>query len=285
MFHYRMNWFASILKQLPFTVNVSGRKHDMICRAGRLFIGTLHDTTYNGSTIHLGGHKCAEIIGYAPANFFRDFTQSDLGKMLIQHLRPGMVFVDAGANLGGYSYLAKQRGADVHLFEPFPELASYLKENEHLYGKLYPIALSDQSGTATFHISDINIGGSSLVDSQLDNAQSGYTREVIVQTATTEQTLGFLPKIDWMKIDVEGNEAAVIQGCESLLREGRIEHIWCEVRGPQSDRNPNSYLPVCTMLATHGYKAYQVKEGKMHPFDHTSSPEVPQYFDLYFTKS
>lgn len=280
-----MNWFASILKLLPFSVNVSGRKHDIICRAGRLVVGALGDTNYQGKTIHLAGHTCAEIIGYAPDNFFRDFNQSALGKMLHQHLRPGMVFVDAGANLGGYSFLAKNLGADVHLFEPFPELASYLKENEHIYGKLYAIALSDQAGTATFHISDINIGGSSLVDSNLDNAQSGYTREVKVQTATTEQTLGFLPKIDWMKIDVEGNEAAVIRGCEKLLREGRIDHIWCEVRGPQSDRNPNSYQPVCAMLAENGYSAYQYRDGQLQPFDYTTSPQVPQYFDLYFKKS
>jgi hypothetical protein len=47
--------------------------------------------------------------------------------------------------------------------------------------------------------------------------------------------------IDLLKIDVEGHEAAVVRGASGLLEEGLIKSIWCEVRGPSSDRNPNSW--------------------------------------------
>jgi FkbM family methyltransferase len=277
-----MNLIAWITSLFPFTVNVSGKKHDMICRVGRILSGVPSSVRHRGVEIKLRNHPSASIIGYAPKNFYNDFYYSELGELLRSDLKQGEVFVDAGANLGGYSFLASRIGAEVHLFEPFPELFSFLKENEKVLGKVYPTALSDKESIAIFHISDRNIGGSSLVDSNLDNAHSGYTRDVQVQTSRGDQVLRDIPIVHWLKIDVEGNEEAVIIGFEELLKTKRILNVWCEVRGPQSDRNSNSYLKVCFLMKEHGYSCYRIREGKAELFDFTQQQSVPQYFDLLF---
>lgn len=277
-----MNLTALITSLFPFTVNVSGKKHDLICRVGRILSGVPSSVRHRGVEIKLHNHPSAAIIGYAPKNFYNDFYFSELGRMLLRELKQGDVFVDAGANLGGYSFLASRTGAEVHLFEPFPELYSFLKENENVLGKVYPIALSDKESIAVFHISDRNIGGSSLVDSNLDNAQSGYTRDVQVQTSRGDVVLDEIPVIHWLKIDVEGNEEAVTIGFESLLKAKRILNIWCEVRGPQSDRNANSYLKVCALMHEYGYSCYRLQDGREQLFDFNQEQSVPQYFDLLF---
>jgi FkbM family methyltransferase len=277
-----MNLTALITSLFPFTVNVSGKKHDLICRAGRILSGAPSSVRHRGVEIKLHNHPAAVIIGYAPKNFYNDFYFSELGKKLLSELKQGDVFVDAGANLGGYSFLASRIGAEVHLFEPFPELYSFLKENESVLGKVYPIALSDKESIAVFHISDHNIGGSSLVDSNLDNAQSGYTRDVQVQTSRGDEVLKHIPIIHWLKIDVEGNEEAVTIGFDALLKAKRILNVWCEVRGPQSDRNANSYMKVCELMHAHGYTCYRVIQGRQEIFNFTQEHSVPQYFDLLF---
>jgi FkbM family methyltransferase len=277
-----MNLTANITSLLPFTVNVSGKKHDLICRVGRILSGVPSTVRHRGVEIKLRNHPSAAIIGYAPKNFYNDFYFSELGKMLLRDLKQGDVFVDAGANLGGYSFLASRIGAEVHLFEPFPELYAFLKENESVLGKVYPIALSDKESIAVFHISDHNIGGSSLVDSNLDNAQSGYTRDVQVQTSRGDEVLKNIPIIHWLKIDVEGNEEAVTIGFAELLKTKRILNVWCEVRGPQSDRNANSYQKVCALMDSHGYACYRVNQGVEKLFNFTQEQVVPQYFDLLF---
>lgn len=277
-----MNLTAWITSLFSFTVNVSGKKHDLICRVGRILSGVPSSVRHRGVEINLRNHSSAAIIGYAPKNFYNDFYFSELGKVLLSELKQGDVFVDAGANLGGYSFLASRTGAEVHLFEPFPELYSFLKENESILGKVYPIALSDKESIAVFHISDHNIGGSSLVDSNLDNAQSGYTRDVQVQTSRGDEVLNTIPIIHWLKIDVEGNEEAVIIGFGALLKAKRIMNVWCEVRGPQSDRNANSFMKVCALMHEHGYKCYRVSQGKEEVFNFMEVQSVPQYFDLLF---
>jgi FkbM family methyltransferase len=277
-----MNLTAWITSLFPFTVNVSGKKHDLICRVGRILSGVPASVRHRGAEVQLKNHPSATIIGYAPKNFYNDFYFSELGKLLSLELKQGEVFVDVGANLGGYSFLASRLGAEVHLFEPFPELYSFLKENESVLGKVYPIALSDKESISVFHISDHNIGGSSLVDSNLNNAMSGYTRDVQVQTNKGDEVLKNIPFIHWLKIDVEGNEEAVTMGFEEMLRSKRIGNVWCEVRGPQSDRNANSYLKVCALMQSHGYSCYRVMQGKAEIFNFTQPQAVPQYFDLLF---
>ena len=131
-------------------------------------------------------------------------------------------------------------------------------------------------------MSESNIGGSSLTISSKGWEESGYSGEAQVYTKRLDDILK--GKIDLMKIDVEGHEEAAVLGASNLVEEGRIERIWCEVRGAKSDRNPNSYIPICKFLAENGYDVYTYN-GSLINFEWEQVTDLPQYFDLLFIRA
>lgn len=280
---------ARILSVIPVKVGVSGRKARAILWLGdRLYrpekIGKIN---HCGRIIDFKGHPQARLLAYATHNFFMTFMKSDLGQFMRANLKAGDLFVDIGANYGGYAYMAKHMLLDVVNIEPHPEIGGFLGDNQEVFGKHYGIGLSDHGGSLNFFISDINPEGHSLVESNRTWEESGYARKISVQVSTFDEL--FADKIEagrkfhMVKIDVEGHEEEVVAGMEEALRSGLIKYLWCEVRGPQSDRNPSSYRPVCELLLEHGYSPYLLRRDRLTPFDPDTS-EVPQYFDILFGK-
>jgi len=94
------------------------------------------------------------------------FFERGTVELLRQLVRPGQVFIDAGAQLGQYTLVAAGLGATVHAFEPNPATFSMLERNIHLNQLeviLNPAALSDRSGMITLYDSTVdNIGSASL---------------------------------------------------------------------------------------------------------------------------
>lgn len=278
-----MNFFAKWNSLWPFTVNVSGKKAKLINSIGNAVAPKANHVDPFGIVISTKNHACASIIRYAPYNFFYDFHKSNLGIFMTLECHENDVFVDVGANLGGYSFMAKRLGFNVFAFEPFPEIAAFLIENETAFGRVHPIALSNETGELTFHISDENIGGSSLVASNLNDFESGYTRRTRVQVNRGDVVLREVEHIRLLKIDVEGNEENTIKGFQGLLEQNKIQSIWCEVRGPKSDRNPNSYLAVTSYLEQFGFTPMVYSHsGRMSLQQLVEKGELPQYFDLLY---
>ena len=89
-----------------------------------------------------------------------------------------------------------------------------------------------------------------------------------------------MPK--WIKIDVEGNELATIEGLLPLLQSSRVQGVWCEVRGAASDRNPNSFIPVCQAMLSVGFMPYIFDGVTSLSFDLNEAHDAPQFFDLLF---
>lgn len=276
-------WTSTFLNLLPFSVNVSGKKHDFITAIGRI-LSKDPKGFHSGKLgfISTKNHPKASIIAYAGWNFKRSFTSSDLGQLMKTMLEPGDLFYDVGANLGGYSWVARELGATCHLVEASPELARFLVDNETFFGDVHPFAASDRLATLTFYESDTNIGGNSLVMSQDGWEASGYSRKTEVVAKKLDDILPIPDRKCLLKIDVEGHEAAAVRGADELLASKQIFAIWCEVRGPSSDRNPNSYQEVVALLQAKGYLPYLISSGKKVAFSPHVDQELPQFFDLLF---
>jgi FkbM family methyltransferase len=126
------------------------------------------------------------------------------------------VFFDVGANIGVYSVIGCTRSPTLvaYPFEPIEENRLLLERNisSHNLGqrvRVQPFAASNKPGKATIHLH--HSGTHSL-----ENDQGGPTREI--ETLTLDQftaQAGVGPDI--MKIDVEGHEAAVIDGAWEML--------------------------------------------------------------------
>lgn len=124
---------------------------------------------------------------------------------------PGVLF-EVGAHRGDDTLMAfAQSGWDVHAFEPDATNRAVLEErtadlpNVHVI----PEAVSDQPGIMTFYASDESSGISSLAPFTGGHQASG---EVKVTTIADYVAKSDVPKVDYLKIDVEGYEKHVLAG-------------------------------------------------------------------------
>ena len=125
------------------------------------------------------------------------------------------IFIDLGANIGYFSLIASQKFAEVHAVEASPDTAARLRSNLAANGLenvvVHCVAVGPESGTTRFFRDERQSGGSSVF------AGDGKVFEADVPVEPLEKILDGLAwsRVRFVKIDVEGSEAAVLA---SLIR-------------------------------------------------------------------
>src|SRR5439155_701722 len=99
------------------------------------------------------------------------YPEHKLTQFFIKNLKAKDVFYDVGSNYGFYSYLASEFCAEVHSFDPSPQVFANLQLNLSGHPNLYlnNVAVSDRNGEATLHIS--TAPGVSTVSDEFLNAR------------------------------------------------------------------------------------------------------------------
>jgi FkbM family methyltransferase len=187
------------------------------------------------------GSRSARVFGYRMELDVSDWIQRNMylgcyeqreTSRLVRHLRPGMTFVDVGANVGYYTAMASSivGAGRVISYEPNPYAYQWLKEwarvNEATNITPVCAALGGEEGTITAYYADADTRTTSLVPALACRAGNETVVNVITLDSEAER-LG-IRHIDVMKIDVEGYEPQVFKGASQLLEEGRIGAILCE---------------------------------------------------------
>jgi len=137
----------------------------------------------------------------------------------------GDVVVDVGAHIGRYALRAAARASKVIAVEPDPSNFSLLERNVRLNGfsnvDLVPQALSSRGGIQALWLAAKENTGTSSLDPGRSGVSdgSGPSGTVPVETLTLDELVGSvgLTRIDWLKVDVEGHEVAVLQGAKAAL--------------------------------------------------------------------
>lgn len=156
----------------------------------------------------IGGQTCT-------SNGYERF-ETDL---LLDHLLPGDMVVDIGANIGVYTLpMAKQVGetGKVYAFEPVPRnfalLMKNLQANQLTNVIAKQMALLDKPGSALFHLSQESC-------TFFDNGTSKKGIPVLVDTL--EHVLFTMHQeqrpINVIKIDTEGCEPFIILGAKEII--------------------------------------------------------------------
>jgi FkbM family methyltransferase len=159
-------------------------------------------------------------------------------RAIAERLRPGDGFVDVGANVGYHSLLASQlvgRGGSVVAVEPSPELHAALVRNVALNRarnvRTFPLAASDRSGTVGLVPGPNEHLGLTKVTA-LDEAAQTVKAEPLSALLSPEE----FARVRLVKIDVEGAEAAVVEGMMPLLGSARRDlELLVELHGESSD--------------------------------------------------
>ncbi len=167
--------------------------------------------------------------------------ESHISSLLNQHIQPGDVCFDVGANIGYFSnIMAKLVGptGQVWAFEPVPDNFDALEMNAILANRASQIvrpihaAVSDRAGMlrivrkqfSTYH-QVAAIEGNVSSDSECVKAVT------LDDEYTSHEIKG---GISVLKVDVEGHEWPVIKGCEKLTRERLVRNIIIELTpGPE----------------------------------------------------
>jgi FkbM family methyltransferase len=159
-------------------------------------------------------------IGYAL--FSKDFEKSEIA-FLRRSLKPGNIFLDVGANGGIYTVIAaKQVGSEGHVyaFEPGERELELLRHNIKINNltnvTVVECAVSDKSGSAKFAV--VKDGAlNSLANLNRAEQQIEHWRTVITMSLDDFMKTYSCPRVDFIKIDVEGAERLVLDGSKNLL--------------------------------------------------------------------
>jgi FkbM family methyltransferase len=174
--------------------------------------------------------------------------------MMQQVLQPGMVVLDIGANVGYYTMLAAAQvgpTGKVLAFEPLRANNAMLQASREANGfahvQVHPYAVAEQDGSLGFREDDSN--GVLALD---DPATATYG----VQAVALDTFLADEPRIDVVKMDIEGAEGLALRGMQQLLRHHRplvfSEFSWNTLRHI-SGMEPETFLD---LLRAPGYEVW-----------------------------
>jgi FkbM family methyltransferase len=196
--------------------------------ARRAIIGR-RDLSYievDGHVMRMDPDLRRNSIRYAdPLFYYMAFRSGDYERgttrVFKELLRPGMVAVDVGAHVGYYTLLAARQvgpSGTVVAFEPDRRNFRVLRQNVRLNGyrnvRALPMAVSDRRGEARLFTSELDSQDHSLYELPLVS-----DRGVSVETTTLDAFFDARewPRVDFVKIDVEGAEPAVLRGMRGLV--------------------------------------------------------------------
>lgn len=134
-------------------------------------------------------------------------------------IQDGGDYVEVGAHNGllGFYVARLFPNANIHLFECNPLMIKAIQygilENQLHNVTLYPFGLSNSNRRAKFYINFGNTGGSSLLMNHNDSKQ------LDVLLYDFETILSNFNSIDYLKIDIEGEEFAIM---DSLIQSNSI---------------------------------------------------------------
>jgi FkbM family methyltransferase len=126
--------------------------------------------------------------------------------------------IDIGANIGIFARPSAEQFEHVICFEPVRKNFEVLEKNLETYSnvELYCLGISNQPQTATFALQSLKCGVCKQVDDFVPHPEfEQHTGEL-----TTLDLFNF-QDIDWIKIDVEGFENAVLEGSRDTIKRNR----------------------------------------------------------------
>ena len=170
-----------------------------------------------------------EIVGTALS---RDgYIEAPLTEVLLERLRPGMVFVDVGAHYGYHTLVASRLvGPDgrVFAFEPARRAFELLQRNVVGLGNVEVVNAAVHSSCGAGDLHDFGPGHSALSTLFATARVPDEERRTLTATTypvrctTLDDHLGAAGVVpDVVKLDAEGSERAILEGMRGLLRHGR----------------------------------------------------------------
>lgn len=168
-------------------------------------------------------YVASDDVGFGVHVMLDGLWEGWLTAFMARRIKPGMRIVDAGANHGYYTllfaHLAGDRG-HVAAIEPNPRTASLLRRSIYANGfdprvTVFELAAgAEDEVTLHLQVPDHEPKNAHLVGEAIPGT-------VAVKGARLDTLLTGWPRVDFMKIDVEGFEEAFLDGTWSIVERDR----------------------------------------------------------------
>lgn len=265
----RSEIFTSVAKKLPwlfrplFTCSIKGylppiHEHWLLrSLAYDLFAETgfpmrnSHYRLYVPRELHTVYFDFFDFLDYEPLT----------SKVFASQLKPGIVVVDVGANIGHYTLLASAAvGPEgrVHAVECSPETRSLLENNVQKNNLqnvgIHPFAASDTRGSLALNITAIGLSWFNP-HSQWPSVQGSGTTAT-VPTMPLDEVIS--SRVDLVKIDAEGADLEVLKGMKRILSENKHISVIVEWAPPMLEEAGKDPLALPRWLQEQGFTSISV---------------------------
>jgi FkbM family methyltransferase len=196
------------------------------------------------------------------------------------------VFFDVGANVGGYALAAAKTmekekiDYEIFCFEPAQKTFGLLKGNVSANANIKPFntALGNTEGKSGLYSDGLESGLASLYrrDAEVVGKQMDVVEEVFVETLDGFCEKHAIGNIDFLKLDVEGNEYNVLLGAKKFIDGGKILFIQFEFGG--TDIDARVYFLDFYKLLSGRYNIYRILKNGIHPI-----PVYKETDEIFFT--
>lgn len=172
-----------------------------------------------------------------------------------------ITLVDCGFNIGVFTdnFLQYFPSANVFGFEPIAELYNKSKEkykdstNVNIFN--YGLHNKGLDGVKFYYLIDGDLSGMSSLHYRPDHFPKYRYKEISVNLRTLDEMVleyNGMNDIDFMKIDVEGNELFVLQGMKDILKNNPPQFIQWEYGGCYID-SKTTLNEVADLFWSNGY--------------------------------
>ncbi|HTO68796.1 MAG TPA: FkbM family methyltransferase [Myxococcota bacterium] len=175
-------------------------------------------------------------------------------------VRPDDCVVDVGAHIGAFAVFAAQRTRGrVLAIEPHPANAEYLRRNLRANGAAHAevaeCAVSDTSG-----VRPLRLGASGTTHRLAvpGTALAGASLDVSVATLPELLAKHGLERVDFLKLDCEGEEGRILPALPAAVSAG-LRAISLEFH---DDLSPLDHAALEQLLATRGFRVARVWDGR-----------------------
>lgn len=208
----------------------------------------------------------------------RDYQELHFLKEIVSE---GNYCVDIGANLGYFSVsLAKIVGKKGHVFavEPIPLYKEVLQKNLRKFRlknvTIHNVALGDQEKTVEMGVPVLNGIMRHGLTQVTEVGNFEYSKTFTVPMKKPDELFSDLPKIDFLKVDVEGYEAFVMENFVETLKKHKpliqIELVPKDVR-----------VKVLHLMKSLGYKLFVLQNKKLVEYDFQKA-EDDRFMNYFF---
>ena len=190
------------------------------------------------------------------------YWENNLIKYAETFLNDNSIILDIGANIGTWSIPLAIKNRTVHSFEPYDSSFYSLCGNIFINNKehnIYPhhsALIDDINKKTTMYLPEkANMGGCKLIETKDDDNNTNLHRYKLLTLDSLK-----LEKLDFIKLDVEGQELNVIKGgVKTIMKNKPVIFFECwDINSHHWDKIPNTRYELMDYVKSLGYTINKV---------------------------